>query len=355
MITNVPVLTQQYLPQITDKIDQKTKPLGALGVIEQLAKRLATIQSNRSGRWQKLDTLKPQVIVFAGDHGIACQGVSIAPSDVTYQMVLNFLNGGAAINCFCRSYNIDFSVVDTGICTPLPDALQEEHDNFFESRLGPGTFDISEQAAMTITQVNDGLSAGGNIAKRAIKQGCNVLIFGEMGIANTSAASALMSALLNIPVEQSVGLGTGITAEQFALKKQLIKKGLTRLADQEDHANIKKILAELGGFEIIHIAGAIIASAEQRVPVLVDGFIVSVAALVAQRIAPEITDYLIFAHQSNEHAHQRIVEQFHAKPLLQLALRLGEGTGATLAFPLLQAAVSFYNDMASFESAGVTV
>ncbi|MDO6427020.1 nicotinate-nucleotide--dimethylbenzimidazole phosphoribosyltransferase [Thalassotalea sp. 1_MG-2023] len=355
MMFNVPKLTQQYLPQITNKIDQKTKPLGALGALEQLAMRLAIIQSDRTRQWQNIDTLNAQVIVFAGDHGIANQGVSIAPSDVTYQMVVNFLNGGAAINCFCRCHNMPLSVVDTGMCTPLPEALKKQHRNFFESRLGAGTHDISGQAAMTIAQVNNGLSAGESIAERAIEQGCNVLIFGEMGIANTSAASAITSTLLDIPVDRSVGLGTGITTEQLAVKKQLISQGLTRLKAHKDDVSITTILAELGGFEIVHIVGAILASAKRKVPVLVDGFIVSTAALVAHKIAPEVSDYLIFAHQSHEHAHQQILEHFHAQPLLQLALRLGEGTGAALAFPLLQAAVSFYNDMASFESAGVTV
>ncbi len=348
-------VSQQYSSDIQAKIDQKTKPLGALGAIEKLAAKLANIQAQRNGQWQQLDKLTPRVIVFAGDHGIAAKGVSIAPSDVTFQMVVNFLNGGAAINCFCRCHNIDFQVVDTGMCTPLPAELQAQHHNFIESRVGAGTHDLSEQSAMTLAQVDACVAAGEKISLQAIEQGCNLFMFGEMGIANTSAASAITAAVLGLSAQESVGLGTGITQAQLNLKKQLIQRGLDRLSLNEKKHQAYTQLAELGGFEIAHIVGAMLASSKQGVPILVDGFIVSAAALLAEKLAPNIRDYLIFAHQSDEFAHQRILANFNAHPLLKLDLRLGEGTGAALAYPLLQAAMSFYNDMASFESAGVTV
>lgn len=352
---NVLPVPTQYLAQIQSTIDQKTKPIGALGALEKLAIQLASIQAMRNEQWQSLDELSAKVIIFAGDHGIAAKGVSIAPSDVTYQMVHNFLSGGAAINCFCRCHNIDFQVVDTGICTKIPNDVQQQHSHFIEARLGEGTYDISEQPAMALSQVDNGLASGEKIAQAAIEQGNNILIFGEMGIANTSAASAITAAILHLPVSECVGFGTGITEAQLTVKKQLIQQAIDRLMLNENRDDPYTILAEVGGFEIVQIVGAILASTQQCVPVLVDGFIVSAAALIAEKIQPNIRDYLIFAHQSDEFAHQRILANFHAQPLLKLELRLGEGTGATLAYPLLQAAVSFYNDMASFESAGVTV
>lgn len=333
------MLANTFDQSIQNRIDQKTKPLGALGKLEGIAFQLAKIQSLSLGYLAtSIDVSNPHVIVFAGDHGVAERGVSIAPSAVTQQMVMNFLAGGAAINCFCRANEIAFSVVDCGMLEPVSDSS----GTLVLSRLGCGTDDFSAHPAMTLEQATQGIEAGRNIVASKIESGANILMFGEMGIGNTSSASALLSAITELPVAQSVGLGTGINAEQLALKLALVQQGVDRVQSK----SVMEILSELGGF---------LEAAKRRVPVLVDGFIVSVAALIAAKLEPNVEDVLLFSHTSQEAAHRYVLEQFNAKPLLDLSLRLGEGTGAALAYPLIKCAAEFYNSMASFESAGVTV
>ncbi|MCW8345115.1 nicotinate-nucleotide--dimethylbenzimidazole phosphoribosyltransferase [Vibrio sp. ZSDZ65] len=342
------MLDKQFDAQIQHRIDQKTKPLGALGALENVAFQLAQIQSNRTGKLAPSISIDaPSVIVFAGDHGIANQGVSIAPSSVTQQMVLNFLAGGAAINCFCRTNHLAFSVVDCG----MEAAVESDSQDLIVSRVAASTHDFSVQAAMSMEHVAQGLSSGSEIVTRKVEAGCELLIFGEMGIGNTSSASALLSSIAHVPVEQSVGFGTGITLQQLSRKRDLVQLGIERCADK----SVMEVLSEVGGHEIVHMVGAFISAAEHKIPVLVDGFIVSVAALVATKMVPETRDYMIFSHRSDEGAHKLVLERMQARPLLDLSLRLGEGTGAALAYPLLACAVEFYNHMASFESAGVTV
>jgi nicotinate-nucleotide--dimethylbenzimidazole phosphoribosyltransferase len=352
----VTALSTEYKNKIQNIIDQKTKPLGSLGQLEHIASQLAAIQSQQQGSLvDKITITTPTVIVFAGDHGISEQGISIAPSAVTRQMVLNFLAGGAAINCFCRSNNIDFKVVDAGIIEAIGEEIDEPNKKANKSlivqRLGAGTNNFAEQSSMTDEQVEQGLSYGKQVIASLLENNCNILMLGEMGIGNTSSAAAILSALTKEPVEQCVGIGTGINQEQLVLKTQLIKQALARF----DSTDPKTILKEVGGFEIVQMTGAIIAAAQAGICILIDGFIVSTAALLAVNMAPNVRDYLIFAHQSEESGHQLLLKKLAAQPLLNLGLRLGEGTGAALALPLLNAAAYFYNDMASFESAGVTV
>lgn len=342
------MLNNQFDPQIQNHIDQKTKPLGALGELEHVAAQLARIQSHSRDQFvNRIDLSNPKAVVFAGDHGIAEQGVSIAPSAVTQQMVANFLAGGAAINCFCRANNIDFQVVDCGMLAPI----ETQSSQLILSRLGCGTADFSTQPAMNASQLAQGLEGGREVVNQCVVNGADLLIFGEMGIGNTSSASALLSALTNLAVIESVGLGTGINPEQLSRKTALIEQALSRF----DERDVMTVLSQLGGFEIVHMVGAFLEAATQQVPVLVDGFIVSVAALAAYKLEPAVRDYLIFSHVSNEGAHRFVLDELNASPLLDLSLRLGEGTGAALALPLIRCAVEFYNEMASFESAGVTV
>lgn len=345
---NISTLHQEYKAAIQNKINQKTKPLGSLGQLEDLASQLAFIQSKKNGQLvEKIQINQPTVLVFAGDHGISEEGISIAPSAVTRQMVLNFINGGAAINCFCRCNNIDFKVVDAGIIEPI----HETYNNLLKQRLGVGTNNFSKQAAMTTLQVEQGLLYGEQAIAPLITNGCNLLILGEMGIGNSSSATAILSAITMADVSKCVGLGTGINPEQLIKKQHLIEQALQRFNSQDP----KVVLKEVGGFEITQMTGAIIAAAQAGICILIDGFIVSVAALLACKLAPEVREHLVFSHQSQEYGHQYLLEILAAKPLLNLGLRLGEGTGAALALPLLNAAAHFYNEMASFESAGVTV
>jgi nicotinate-nucleotide--dimethylbenzimidazole phosphoribosyltransferase len=375
-------LSKKVIEFAQTKIDNKTKPLGALGALEPLALQLALITAQRLGEGlntspSKISLNKPVMLVFAGDHGINENNVSIAPSAVTKQMVLNFLQGGAAINCFCQTNDIDLTVIDCGILESVSDEEIAQlikspihPPKFIEQRLGAGTDDFSVGQAMTVAQVTLGFDSTASLVEKQVAQGIDILLLGEMGIANTSSAAALMSALTSLNVEQCVGRGTGITDVQLNKKIMLIEKAILRLSLSEKDTthftpeDVIVLLSELGGFEIVQMVAAILAGAAANIPVVIDGFIVSVAALVALRIDKNVADYLIFSHVSQETAHQSLLEELLAaqtfseqtgQALLDLGLRLGEGTGAALALPLIKAAASFYNNMASFESAGVTV
>lgn len=342
------MLDLAFSDAIWHRINQKTKPLGSLGQLEQVAYQLALLQSQgKSKAVEHISIEQPTVLVFAGDHGIADEGISIAPSAVTQQMVLNFLAGGAAINCFCRANNVAMKVIDTGILLPV----ESSHPDFIVQRLGKRTENFAEQAAMSSEQVEQGLDYGQSLVESLIDAGSNLVMFGEMGIANTSSAAALLASLSDLAVTECVGKGTGISDEQFEKKCQLVAKGVERSKGK----NAKQALAEVGGYEIVQMAGAFIGAYRKKTPVLVDGFIVTVAAYVATLIEPECRDTMIFAHCSDESGHKKVLQLLEAMPLLNLSLRLGEGTGAALAVPLLKAAAEFYNNMASFEEAGVTV
>ncbi|MGR5068096.1 nicotinate-nucleotide--dimethylbenzimidazole phosphoribosyltransferase [Vibrio alfacsensis] len=347
-------MERSFVPEIQARIDNKTKPLGALGQLEKVALELALIQSQ--GKSQAVDNIEicnPIMLIFAGDHGIAEEGISIAPSAVTQQMVANFLAGGAAINCFCDINQIDFKVIDCGMLSPIDTLVPDfkHHPNLIEKRLGNGTANFSKQTAMSLEQVGLGLEFGAKVAEQSIQNGSNLLMFGEMGIGNTSSASALLTALSPLEVEHCVGYGTGIAQEQLNRKIKLVAQAVSRCHELD----AKGVLAQVGGFEIVQMVGAFLEAKRLKTPVLVDGFIVSVAAYVATLLDAETRDYMLFAHHSEENGHKFVLECLEAEPLLDLGLRLGEGTGAALALPLVKAAAQFYNKMASFESAGVTV
>ncbi|WP_082191472.1 nicotinate-nucleotide--dimethylbenzimidazole phosphoribosyltransferase [Cellvibrio sp. pealriver] len=327
---------------IQQHIDQKTKPLGALGQLEQLALQIALVQGRK-----RLSIERPLMLVFAADHGIADEGVSIAPSSVTQQMVQNFLAGGAAINCFCRTNHLPLKVIDAGIkyeIKPAPSAL-------ILQRIAAGTRNFANEPAMTVAQAQHALRLGKELAEAEIAAGSNLLAFGEMGIGNSSSAAAILAAVSGEAVERCVGLGTGINPEQLTKKIALVTQAVARIEDKSPLT----ILCEVGGFEIAQICGAMLATAQAGRLIVVDGFIVTAAALLAVQFNPNARDYMIFAHESEEAGHQLMLRLLDAKPLLNLGLRLGEGTGAALAMPIIQAAVSFYNQMATFESAGVKV
>lgn len=326
---------------IQQKIDLKTKPPGALGQLESLALQIARIQGAK-----QLQIVNPTMLVFAGDHGIAAEGVSIAPSEVTRQMVQNFAHGGAAINVFCRQLGFNLEVIDCGILTPVEDA-----EGIIDQRLGAGTAAIHLEPAMTLACVDKGFAMAQALIERHHQTGCNLVAFGEMGIGNTSSAAAIMAAIMQLDVADCVGRGTGINSETLERKQMLIELAL--LLHQSAMTGPRQVLACLGGFEIVQMTGAMLAAAERKMLVVVDGFIATAAALVAVNINANVRDYLIFAHRSEEQGHQRMLEHLKAKPLLSLGLRLGEGTGAALALPLIQAAVNFYNQMASFSDAGI--
>ena len=335
-------LNDALKPALQHKIDHKTKPLGALGRLEDLALQIGLIQNSLSPQLNK-----PTMLVFAGDHGIATSGVSPYPQTVTAQMVLNFLGGGAAINVFAKQNNMTLRVVDAGVNHQF-----EAHTNLINAKIANGTANFLYEAAMTQAQCEQALTQGAALAKQEIDAGCNVLGFGEMGIANTSSASCLMSVLCGLPIAQCVGRGTGLDDAGLAKKTEILSQALQHHA--LNGQDTMRALATFGGFEIAMMAGAMLGAAQQKTVLLIDGFIATAALLVASKLQPNILQYCVFAHCSGEAGHRQLLDYLGAKPLLDLGLRLGEGTGAALALPLLQAAVNFLNDMASFESAGVS-
>ena len=326
---------------IQHKIDFKTKPLGSLGTLEKLSFQISTIQQSLSPR-----LTNPTIIVFAGDHGIANEGVSAYPQEVTFQMVMNFLNGGAAINVFCRQNNIDLLVVDAGVNFDF-----EPNPKLLNTKVGNGTKSFLKSQAMTSEETKRCLSYGETIVNDLAKSGCNVIGFGEMGIGNTSSATMLMSHFCNLPIEDCVGRGTGLNDSQLANKINVLKKAQV-LHTQFD--SVESVLQTFGGFEIAQMCGAMMAAHNQNMVILVDGFIATAAFLVASKLSPEIKSNAIFCHLSDEFGHRNLLSYLGVEPLLQLNMRLGEGSGCAVAYPIIESAVAFLNQMASFESAGVS-
>ena len=324
--------------QLAAALDAKTKPVGSLGRMEELAAQIARIQGTLTPR---IETC--HLTIFAGDHGMAQAGVSAYPQAVTRQMVLNFLSGGAAANVFAKSVGASLQVVDAGVAgEPI------EHADLLDRRGASGTQNAIETAAMTPDQLEQALNTG-----RALGGGiqADVVCFGEMGIGNTSSATLLASKLLSKPIADLTGRGTGLDDDGVARKRALLEQAASRTAVTLD---AKTALIEYGGFEIAMMAGAIIGAADARCVVVVDGFIATAAAVCARALEPQSEASCVFAHQSAEAGHRVVLDAMGAVPLLQLDMRLGEGTGALLAFPLITAAAAMLSDMASFESAGVS-
>jgi nicotinate-nucleotide--dimethylbenzimidazole phosphoribosyltransferase len=330
------------VPALQSKIDNKTKPAGSLGRLELLALKIGLMQNTLTPRLQR-----PVMMVFAGDHGIVDAGVSPFPQAVTQQMVLNFLAGGAGINVFAKQSGMQVRVIDAGVNHVFP-----PHPELIDAKVEMGTRNFLHEPAMTAAQCEQSLMRGAELAQAEINAGSNVFGFGEMGIGNTSVAAALMSVLCGLPVAQCAGRGTGLDDAGLQKKIAVIERAL-----QHHHLDGKdpiQALATFGGFEIAMMAGAMLGAAEQKALLIIDGFIATAALLVAARMQPAVLEYCVFAHCSDEAGHKLLLEQLHAEPLLGLGLRLGEGTGAALAYPLIQAAVNFLNNMASFESANIS-
>ncbi|MGE0081931.1 MAG: nicotinate-nucleotide--dimethylbenzimidazole phosphoribosyltransferase [Thiohalomonadaceae bacterium] len=318
-----------------------TKPLGALGELEHAAIRLAALQGTACPGVDKV-----HVAVFAGDHGVAARGVSAYPQAVTLEMVRNFARGGAAISVLARTLGATLEVINLGtVC-------DEDIPGVITRRLGRGTADLSGAPAMTAEQLAAALEAGRESAMRAAHAGAQLYIGGEMGIGNTTAASALACALLGADPRQLTGPGTGVTEAGVAYKVAVIEEALA--FHRAYLRSPEEILRRLGGFEIAALAGAFIACAQAGLPVLVDGFITTAALLAAERLRPGVRDWCLFSHGSAEPGHAFLLQALEARPLLSLDLRLGEGSGAAVAVPLLRLACALHNGMATFAEAGVS-
>jgi len=323
------------------KINNKTKPPGSLGMLERIALQIGCIQDTLSPSLNN-----PTIVVFAGDHGIVKEGVSPFPQEVTYQMVFNFLQGGAGINVFTRQNNIAIKVVDAGVNFNF-----DPHPDLIHAKIDHGTKSYLNEPAMTTAQCNAAIEKGGVIVQEIFTAGCNVIGFGEMGIGNTSSAAIIMSLLCNLPLEECIGRGTGLNDAGLEKKKAILKQAIANHSFDNTPLNV---LTTFGGFEIAMMCGAMLKAAELKMIILIDGFIATAALLVAKGINKQVPDYCIFCHQSGEQGHALMLEHLKAAPLLHLGMRLGEGTGTAVAYPIIQAAVNFLNQMASFESAGVS-
>lgn len=327
---------------IQQKIDLKTKPVGALGHLEDIAQQICLIQQSLSPTLKK-----PAMMVFAGDHGLNEEGVSAYPSEVTYQMVLNFLNDGAAINVFCKQHDIDLQIVDAGVnhAFDFDPALTDR-------KVAMGTKNSLKEEAISEGELEQAINIGASLVQHKQEQGCNIIGFGEMGIGNTSAASLLMAGFMEIDLELCVGQGTGVKDQALLHKKEILQQVFKK--HQNKTNDPLTYFRSVAGLEMAMMLGAMLQAAEQQMIIMVDGFIATSVYLTAKTLYPAIQSYALYTHQSDEAGHQLLLKHLDAQPILRLGMRLGEGTGCAVAYPIIQSSVNFLNQMASFESAGVS-
>nr|WP_230876051.1 MULTISPECIES: nicotinate-nucleotide--dimethylbenzimidazole phosphoribosyltransferase [Paenibacillus] len=323
------------------RLDRLTKPPGSLGRLEDMAKQLAGI----TGQLYP-DLSRKAVIVMAGDHGVCEEGVSAFPSEVTPQMVLNFLNGGAAVNVLARQVGADVVCVDVGVNADL------SHPSLVSRKVRKGTANMAQGPAMTREEAIAAIAAGFDLTGELAARGYRLFAAGEMGIGNTTASSAILSVLGATDTVQATGRGTGIDDVRLAHKQDVIRRAIERNRPNADDPI--DVLAKVGGLEIAGLVGVILGAARHRCPVVIDGFISSAAALIASRLAPLSTSYMLASHLSHEQGHARLLERIGLAPILRMDMRLGEGTGAVLAFPLIEAAVNIMSQMATFDDAGIS-
>ena len=341
-IEKIQPVSSSLLDKAQVHLDSLTKPPGSLGTLEELAKRYVAIQNSESPTLKKIST-----VVFAADHGVTAEGISAYPPEVTPQMVMNFLNNGAAVNVLANHINAEVTIVDIGVNYQF-----QSHPTLLDRKIALGTKNFSKEPSMTRTQAETSIVTGIEIATESAKNGFDILTTGEMGIGNTTPSSAIFSILGNTQVEDVTGRGTGIDDAALIKKISVIKKGIT--LHQPDPDDPIDILAKVGGFEIGGIAGLILGAAAQKIPVVVDGFISSAGAALALKMSPSAGDYIFPSHRSSEPGHKIFFELLGHPPLFDLNMRLGEGTGALLAVNLIQSAIKIYNEMATFQSAGVS-
>ncbi len=318
-----------------------TKPRGALGRLERVAVALAAMQGRECPRVER-----PWITVFAADHGVVAEGVSAYPQAVTAQMVLNFIHGGAAISVLARHLGAALEVVDVGVAEPLPLAMGVVH-----AKVAAGTANLAQTAAMTAEQLDQAMQAGVEAVARACERETDLFVGGEMGIGNTTAATAVIAALTGAPAARITGYGTGIDDAVRAHKVAVIERALARL---EKGADALTVMREVGGFELAALMGAYLACGERGLPAVVDGVIASAAALAACELAPDLKHWLLWGHRSQEPAQQAVFERLGVQPLLDLDMRLGEGSGAAVAVPLIRLACRLHDEMATFDEAGVS-
>lgn len=326
--------------QLQHKIDNKTKPTGSLGQLEDIALQIGVIQKTLSP-----EIKNPTILVFAADHGLANEKISPYPKDVTYQMAMNFVAGGAAISVFCKNNGINLKVIDAGVDYDFP-----ENCGIIPAKIARGSRNMLNEPAMTMEECNLALKKGGEFVKQEAANGCNSIGFGEMGIGNTSPSSLLMHTFTGYSIEDCTGRGAGLNNTQLDHKVNVLKQ----ISEKYSPSTPIEKLATFGGLEIAMMVGAILEAHNQGMVILVDGFIATAAVLTACNINTAVRDNCVFCHKSNEKGHQLLLQYLKAEAIINLGLRLGEGTGVALALPLLKSATHFINQMASFEEAGVS-
>lgn len=322
------------------KINLKTKPIGSLGKLEDIALKIGTIQNTLSPELKN-----PTMLIFAGDHGLVDEGVSPFPKEVTFQMVMNFLGGGAAISVFCRQNGLNLKVVDAGVDFDFAPEL-----NLVHAKIAKGTKNILKEPAMSIETCMKAMDKGREIVREEHHNGCNTLGFGEMGIGNTSSASLLMHKFTGHSVKECTGRGTGHDDKGLEKKIQILEAA----ADKYQVSDPLEILATFGGLEIAMMCGAMLEAKKLGMVIIVDGFISTAGVMTAYELENNVLDHAIFSHSSLESGHTLMLEYLKVEPVVHLNMRLGEGSGAAVAFPIIKAGVSFLNEMASFEDAGVS-
>lgn len=331
---------------LQDKIDNLNKPKGSLGRLESLALQIGLIQHSLNPELKH-----PCHILFGGDHGIEREGVSFSPREVTWQQMINYGKGGGGVNMFCRQHNFKLQVVDVGVDYDF-DLTEQKH--IIDRKIAHGTRNFRYEAAMSETELEQAFKIGAEQVDDCYQEGSNIISFGEMGIANTSPSSILMSLFLNIPLKECVGAGSGLDNAGIRHKYEVLQASVDHFKELNADADAKTIIRYFCGFEMAAAIGGMLRAAEHRMIILVDGFIMTACMLGAKMLEPNVMDYAIFGHQGDEGGHKRMLEAMHAEPLLHLGLRLGEGTGAICAYPIVQSAVNMINEMDNFGHAQIT-
>lgn len=329
---------------IKDKIDNLNKPKGSLGLLETLAEQICMIQQTLTPTLQH-----PCHLLFGGDHGIEREGVSVSPRDVTWQQMINFTRGGGGVNMFCRQHGFTLYIIDMGVDHDLT-----AYTDILNRKIAHGTKNFLYEPAMTEAQFNQAIETGCELVDRCHQDGCNIICMGEMGIANTSPSSIWMHLFGSIPLDECIGAGAGLNNPGLQHKREVLHKAVAHYIAQSDKENKLEPLLYFAGFEMAGAIGAMLRAAELKMTVMVDGFIMSACMLAASQLYPEVLRYAVFGHCGDESGHKRMLGLMHATPLLQLGMRLGEGTGALCAYPIIESAVRMVNEMNNFKNAHIT-
>ena len=340
---NIEKPDEKIRPQIIDKIDNLNKPKGALGRLETLAEQICMIQQTLSPTLQH-----PCHLLFGGDHGIEREGVSVSPRDVTWQQMRNFTKGGGGVNMFCRQHHFTLYIIDMGVDHDLTD-----NPDIINRKVARGTRNFLYEPAMTEEELSQAVETGCEMVDRCYNDGCNIICMGEMGIANTSPSSIWMHLFGNIPLDECIGVGAGLNDAGLQHKREILHQAVAQFK-KNNKSDIEYIIRYFSGFEMAGAIGAMLRAAEKKMIVMVDGFIMTACMLAASRLYPEILHYAVFGHCGDEGGHRRMLNLMNAQPLLQLGLRLGEGTGALCAYPIIESAVHMINEMNNFQNANIT-